>query len=977
MTFFKPQFNTLVSKTLILLLASISLNLQNVNAQQTKDTSYASILFDSSWVYYAAGDYSKTTWILAKVLQLKSEIPTDTNPKYFKIYNLLGIVYKKLGETGIAIDFYQKALRRTSDIFSLSVINDNIANMYSLRGDYSKAISCYENSLSVLEKSNDKRKYRYIVNNYHNQGYSYHNRGDYNRARICYLKSIQLAEENRLGGEGETYFNCGLTYKRMDSLDKADYCFRKAIACNIREFGENHYMTGMSYMNYATFNSKMGRFSESDLLYKKAYKILINALGNKHLYTFLCLKDNGERYYRTGNYLLALKYYQKSLISKIYYFNDSSVYANPKTDVIPDIDLLDILKLKAQALTKLAGNENRTENLRAALATLELAATFIEQLRTGCLYESSKLQLTTKEHEIYLSLVNIANSLYEISGDLTYAGLAFRYAEYSKYGVLRELKNEALAKGVAGIPDSIIDNERRVEGQISGTRMQIEDENKLEHPSKGKIEKLNLQQFALTQRLERLEQRLESKYPDYYRQKYSNQVVSVPQLQGAMGRKEAILEYVLEGNELYTFTITRDTFSLTKQVADSTFYANLNFFNSALHSEYSSDYVAYRNASYNLYERLIRPAEPLLKNKNLLVIPGGRLSLIPFDVLIDKPYKESDKCDYGKESYLLRKYPIGYAYSATLYYNSINIKNSSSPKFLGIAPDYKNSKDSLRSIPLGLKSVRRIALLTLGKSLTGSKATEANFKKYCGKYDIIHFYAHGFEDTLNLANSMLFLSPQADSADDGYLHAWEINSMQINAELVVLASCNSGSGKLSKGEGELSISRSFMYAGSQSVVMSLWRAYDRSTIGMLNSFYQNLLKGMRKDEALRLAKLDYLEKANPVLAHPRFWAGIVVNGNQNGIYHYWYLKKVVLIIFIILVLLFAFKKWRAIRNFPHKAKKQGRILVLQTLSGLSTLKTKTLHRIRRIYQRVVCKLSRLSYPKYKIYRKRPIDSTNI
>jgi len=970
MTFFKPQFNTLVGKALILLLASISLSLPSANAQQAKDSSYASMLYDSSKVYYAAGDYSRITWILNRILQLKSEIPADTYPEYFRVYNLLGLAYWNLGEPGIATNYYQKALKKTSDIFNLSVINGNIAINCSLNGDYPKAIYYIENTLSVLEKSEDKKKYSYIVNNYHNLGYSYYKLGNYKLARASYLKSIQISKENKLGENGDTYFNCGLAYKRMDSLDKADYYLKKAIACNIKEFGENHYITGMAYLNFAFFYSETGEFSKSELLYRKAYKILINALGNKHPYTSLCLINNGQLYYKTGNYLLALKYYQKSLISKIYNFNDSSIYANPKADVLPDIDLLDILKLKAQALTKLAGNENRAKNLRAALATLELAAKFTEQLRTGFLYEVSKLQLTTKEHEIYLSLVSTASSLYEISGDLTYAELAFRYAEYSKYGVLRELKDEALAKGVAGIPDSIIESERRIESQISSTRMQIEDENKREHPSKEKIEELNLQRFTLTQRLE-------SKYPEYYRQKYSNQVVSLPQLQGAMGRKEAILEYVLEGNELYTFTITGDTFSLTKQVADSTFYANLNFFNSALRSEYSSDYVAYRNASYNLYERLIHPTKLLLKNKNLLVIPGGRLSLIPFDVLIDKPYKDSDKCDYGKESYLLRKYPIGYAYSATLYYNSINTKGSSSPSFLGIAPDYKGSKDSLRSIPTGLKSVRRVALLTLGKSLAGSKATEGNFKKYCGRYNIIHFYAHGFEDTLNPASSMLFLSPQADSTDDGYLHAWEINSMQLNAELVVLASCNSGSGKLSRGEGALSISRSFMYAGSQSVVMSLWKAYDRSTIGMLNTFYQNLQKGMRKDEALRLAKLDYLEQANPVLAHPRFWAGIVVNGNQNGLYRYWYLKKIVLATIIILGLLFAFKKRKAIRSFPHKAKKTGKTLALQALSGLPTLKTQVLHRIRRVYRRVACRLSRLLFPKYLIYRKRPTDSTNI
>lgn len=113
-----------------------------------------------------------------------------------------------------------------------------------------------------------------------------------------------------------------------------------------------------------------------------------------------------------------------------------------------------------------------------------------------------------------------------------------------------------------------------------------------------------------------------------------------------------------------------------------------------------------------------------------------------------------------------------------------------------------------------------------------------------------------------------------------------------------------------------------MYAGSESVVMSLWAASDRSTNNILNSFYKNLRKGMRKDEALQLAKLENLEKAEPIFAHPRYWAGIVINGNQNGLYHYWYLKKIGLAGTIILALLFVFWKRKAIRNLLYKAKKQ-------------------------------------------------------
>ena len=142
-----------------------------------------------------------------------------------------------------------------------------------------------------------------------------------------------------------------------------------------------------------------------------------------------------------------------------------------------------------------------------------------------------------------------------------------------------------------------------------------------------------------------------------------------------------------------------------------------------------------------------------------------------------------------------------------------------------------------------------------------------------------------------------------------------IYNMQLNAQLVLLASCYSGSGKLSKGEGVLSISRSFIHAGSASAIVSLWVASHKPTNYILNDFYLYLLKGMRKDEALRLAKLKYLEKTNTILAHPRFWAGIVINGNQNELYKNWYLKKLIFIIGIIGILFFVLKKKKSIAKF--------------------------------------------------------------
>lgn len=897
----KIQFNTLIFKRLVLALIFTTTIFADTKAQNNIDLIYAKTLYDSSRVYLTNGEYNDAIKSLNKILFLKRKTPNDSEPKYFKVYNRLGLINRKQGNLQKAINFYKEALENTTNDYYKSGINVNVANIYSLRGDYSKSISYYENSLFILEKSDEKRKFSNIVDNCHNLAYSYYKLGKYDLAEYNYLKSIQLAKEKKLGENGDTYYNFGLVYKKLGKFDKAESYFKKAINSHIKYFGESHYLTAMAYINYAGFNSEIGKLSKSEQLYNKAYKILVNMLGNKHPFTSLCLKNIGLLYDQKKDYGKALNYYQESLMSKIYNFNDNSIYVNPGSKVLPDIDLLDILKAKADALEKLAQEDSMEINLKAALSTLELTVDFIEQLRTGYLYESSKLRLAANEHDTYLSIIRIAYSLYQSSGDKTYAEIAFKYAEASKYAVLRELKNEEIAKGIASIPDSISNKEREIKEQIGGLRMLIEEENKFENPDRLEIERKSKRIFSLSQELEILVEELEDNYPAYYKQKYNNEVTELESLQKGIGKKDAILEYVVADSALYTFTITSDTFLLLKQNADSSFYSNLDLFNTILHSEHSTDYNIYRSSAYGLYQKLILPVEHLLKNKNLLIIPDDKMSLISFEVLIDNP-GTNNSFDYRKESYLLKKYPIAYAYSATLYKNTLNASRVKSAKFLGIAPDYHNSRDSLRHIPLGSENVRKTALLTLGKSLRDNKATEKEVKKYSPNYDIIHFYAHGYEDTLNPANSKLFLATPEDSVEDGYLYAWEVYNMQLNAKLVSLASCYSGSGQLSKGEGVLSISRSFIFAGSESVIMSLWIASHKPTNEILNSFYLNLLKGMRKDEALQLAKLKYLEETNPILAHPRFWAGIVINGNQNKLYNNWYLNKVIFVIGVILLI---------------------------------------------------------------------------
>ena len=113
------------------------------------------------------------------------------------------------------------------------------------------------------------------------------------------------------------------------------------------------------------------------------------------------------------------------------------------------------------------------------------------------------------------------------------------------------------------------------------------------------------------------------------------------------------------------------------------------------------------------------------------------------------------------------------------------------------------------------------------------------------------------------------------------LNTYELFGMDLNAGLAVLSACNTGSGKLLKGEGIMSLARGFMYAGVPGIVMTMWAVEDQASAQIVTSFYSYLDKGMPKDEALRQSKLDMLAEGNMLHSHPYYWAAYVTIGDYS------------------------------------------------------------------------------------------------
>lgn len=145
----------------------------------------------------------------------------------------------------------------------------------------------------------------------------------------------------------------------------------------------------------------------------------------------------------------------------------------------------------------------------------------------------------------------------------------------------------------------------------------------------------------------------------------------------------------------------------------------------------------------------------------------------------------------------------------------------------------------------------------------------------------MHFAAHGIIDEAYPARSGIVLSAEQDSKEDGVLQTSEVMRLKLNADLVTLSACRSGLGKLLNGERVIGLTRAFLYAGADSVVMSLWNVNDVATASLMKSFYKTLQQGKSKDEALRQAKLELLRGQQRAWRHPYFWASFVLMGGRN------------------------------------------------------------------------------------------------
>jgi len=918
-------------------------------------------------VYNFKGELDKAIELGHQALRIRVVALGEQHLDVASSYNSLGLFYRKKGVYDQALPLLEKALAIRLKILEphhpeVAGSYNNLGNFVSDKGDYEQALVYYEKALPILI-ANLGEKNPNVAHVYNNIGLIQQAQGDYDQAIIFYQKALSI-RSTTLGEQhpdvAASYNNLGIVYDDKGDHDQAIASHNKALSIYLTNFGEKHAETAMAYHNIAANYLGRREFDQALVFYKKALSIRVATLGEQHPDVASTYNGIGEVYVGKKRYDLALDAHEKSLAIKLAVFGDHSKVAKNYMDIgdvhaekgdftqaiafyqrAVDADLLtpsaatldtnlnfdnalsgglllNALVRKADSFVQryVKQAQKSFHDLETAVSTYQLASRLIDHMRSGYKAEGSKLFLEETATEIYDNAIQAALLLDRTTPADENKNLAFLFAEKSKAGVMLEALSEAKAKQFAGIPDSLLAKEKQLRIDLAFYDKRLNEEQlKRQDADSAKIDLWQDKVFSLKQGYDVLLERFGSEYPDYYNLKYQIKTISVPEVQQQLlDDKTTLVEYFTGEDSIFIFTITKDNFIVKTSAKDSLFEQQIEQLRQGITQQ---NFDKYTQAAHRLYQILLAPVADKLDGKNLLIIPDGVLSAIPFEALLTKQVASGNLQEYNQLPYLVKEHAISYAYSATLLQQEQSRRNRETKRdYLALAPIFAEglrvgtrgaeffAKNFGRDSSQTLTRMREGYLPDTKREVTGilnrfensygfferwfgnksrvyleREANETRLKsKDIGDYRFLHFATHGLINEKNPKLSGLLLAQEdTTSKEDGILHLGEIYNLNLNADLVVLSACETGLGQIAKGEGIIGLTRGFLYAGASNLLVSLWQVSDVTTADLMVDFYDRMLQGATRPEALAEAKRRLIRSGSE-RAKPDYWAPFILLG---------------------------------------------------------------------------------------------------
>ncbi|MFN0204197.1 MAG: CHAT domain-containing protein [Bacteroidia bacterium] len=492
----------------------------------------------------------------------------------------------------------------------------------------------------------------------------------------------------------------------------------------------------------------------------------------------------------------------------------------------------------------------KKKSYEKALLVCAKIDSLVDNMRVTFVSDESKLIWAGKVSHIYEKAISLAIQAKQPEK-------AFHFAEKNKgfilYTALKSVE-------INNIPPALFAKQQQLYQQFYLAQNQAKNS-----------EKVNLV-AELTQKLAQLKLAL-AKYPEYYRLQYDTKTDSLVTLQRNLPQDHALIHYQLNEGESFAFVITPKQIKVQK-LAKINEELLLNF---RKELETSTDQpLVYQKLAYQLYQKLIAPISAFAPEKHWIIIPDKQLNYLPFEAFLTQKTKQNN---YQKLPYFLYHKSISYHYSATLWHY---LQNKKLQKGLTHAPYFSCVANSFQQKGLGILPANKVKKLirdVFGLGDTLAAQHKADFQQKFQKETNEH-YPLSVIFTHSEANDM-----QADSSwiafEDKKLYLSEVFALHFSTDLLILSSCKSGTGNLQKGEGLMSLARGFMYIGASNLLPTHWKVEPNKNVEFLRLFIPLLKAGNRKDEALQIAKIIYLQQN--LQARPKDWAAPFLIGDTRAI----------------------------------------------------------------------------------------------
>ncbi|MFN0214298.1 MAG: CHAT domain-containing protein [Saprospiraceae bacterium] len=838
--------------------------------------------------YVVAGELKqpfKAVELIETGLHEKWREPANKNEweQYAMTLNAAGHVLRsKAGDFIGAKAYYEQAqqifiqkLAEQSDRVA-KYLYHNLANIYTRLGDYDRAITLLRRSLRYNELYPNAK-----VIDHGDLAIALGEIGQYEEALLIVRQGLsipELSSEIKITlyqNEADALSKLGKNAEAMRSLEKIPELIPKMVA-EKGSLDENYYLM-QYYASKAEIQILQGQKHLAEPNFLKAIQAGKKNWGTERR------REIGKVYGELGTLKLeqkqpreALAYFHHALYCVLPGLDLKEVSKSPSSNTFySENTILEALQGKARAFQAL-------NQLDRALECYELIPFVEAKIRATHAYESSSLLALQESRQRFNEAIDIAWQLFEQSiGNPKYAERAFRLSEMARGMLL--LQNLVQARQY--LPDDIREKDFALRVRMAWLEHEIAEG--------AEDEKKAWQNQLFDLKLER--QNLLANFPAYNNSdSVYLQVQAAENVQKLLRPGQAMVNIFLTETDAYIFSFDANgDFRWRKTLLPALFRTQTQQFANYLKTGEDAGREQFLSHAWLLDSMLLGPecARWGAKTNSIIIVPDDVLMLVPFEVLLSKAPDYSLRSTWRDQPWLLKDYNIGYAYSATLLGVQKGIcdehtkAKSRPPKtFGGFAPSY--SQSGTYKIENTRPLVKKVCNLLGGDAWLGSKSSEERFKKSAASYQTLLLAMHGISDNEYPERSRLLFGDSGHDSliNNNVLYTSELQIMRLKADLVVLSACHSGSGKLEQGEGVYSLARAFAAAGVPATVMSLWLLHENTAPPLVEAFFKYMQAGKTKDEALRLSKLEFLQKdENFEMTHPFFWAGLAASGDMRAL----------------------------------------------------------------------------------------------